>query len=161
MMGRRAVAIPDARKIERLPAHQARDAVVSHFRKLTSGAGGINLAQFRAQLYEEQAVELIAGFMSDVTLSAPFRKECAKDILLYARGAVKSWEHDGETVDTNAIGRTGNTIGEEIEAARLTAQAYEEINKLCMRQVPVEAWPEELRAFADPSMVAAFNVIEG
>jgi len=27
--------------------------------------------------------------------------------------------------------------------------------------VPVEAWPPELQAFADPSMVAAFSVVDG
>jgi hypothetical protein len=146
--------------VEQLAPHQAREAAAAHYRGLTAGAGGINLAQFRAQLYEEQAVELLAGFMNDITLPAPFRRDCAKDVLLYARGAIKPWEHDGVSVDISATGRTGATIGEEIEAARLTAAAYEAINRLCMRQVPVDAWPEELRAFADPSMVAAFSVTD-
>lgn len=158
-MGRRSVAVPDMRRVEQLTPHQAREAVTAHYRALTIGAG-INLAQFKAQLFEEQAVELIAGFMNDVTQTAAFRKECAKDILLYARGPIRPWEHSGETVDPNAIGHTGNTVGEEIQAARLTAAAYEQINVLCMKQIPVDAWPIELQAFADPSMVAAFTVTD-
>jgi hypothetical protein len=159
-MGRRSVAVPDVRRIDRMTPQQARETVVAHYRALTVGAG-INLAQFKAQLYEERAVELIGGFMDDVTLPAPFRRDCAKDILLYARGAVKAWEHEGNTINPDAIGRTGNTVKEEIEAARATAQAYEQINILCMKRIPVDAWPPDLQAFADPSMVAAFPVIDG
>lgn len=158
-MGRRAVAIPDARKIERLPAHQARDAVVSHFRKLT-GAAGINLAQFRAQLHEEEMVELLVGFTRDITLPASLRRDCAKDVVTIARGPIQPWIHLGETIDPQAEGRTGNTVGAEIEAARLTSRMYEQITQLTMKGVPFEAWPEELKAAADPSM-ASFSVSEG
>lgn len=157
-MGRRSVNVPKVRDLEKRNAHDARQAVVSHFRQLT-GPAGINLAAFKAQIHEEEMVDLLVGFTRDVTLPATLRRDCAKDVITIARGPIQPWFHMGETIDPLAEGRTGNTIGAEIEATRLTSQAYEAITRLMMQQIPFDMWPEDLRAFADPSM-AMFKTVD-
>jgi hypothetical protein len=119
---------------------------------MTDAAGNLNLAQFRAQCHEEEMVELLVGFTRDVTLPASLRRDCAKDVILIARGPIEPWEHNGASIDPAAEGRTGNPVAVEIDAARLSSRAYEEIASLAMRQVPFEAWPEYLKPYADPSL---------
>lgn len=151
-MGRRSVATAsDLARLERDGPRAARDAVVTHFRRLT-GAAGVNLAQFKAQVHEEEMIDLLVGFTRDVTLPATLRRQCALDVVLVARGPIRPWEHAGETIDPSAEGRTGATVGTEIEATRLTADAYMRIASLTMRQVPFSQWPEDLQAAADPAL---------
>jgi hypothetical protein len=149
-MGRRSGSV----SVTALPApraDRARLVAMQQLRRLTA-ASAANSAQLRAQVHEAEMVELLVGFTRDVTLPAGLRRDCAKDVLLYARGPVTPWLHDGETIDPAAIGRTGNTVAEEIDAIRLTSQAYEQMNGLVMRGIPFEAWPEDIKAIADSSL---------
>jgi hypothetical protein len=68
----------------------------------------------------------------------------------------KPWYHDGETIDPAATGATGNTVAAEIEAARLSAQIYRELNLLVQRLVPSEQWPEHVRAVAG-ELIACYS----
>jgi len=150
-MGRRALTT--------LNPQEARAAVAKHFRRLTNSQTGVNLAQFQAQLKEQEAVRLIQGFMEDPTLPVAFRKECALDVIKIARGPITPWFHDGKSVDPNAEGQTGQTVGTEIEAAKLTAELHERLNDLVMRKVPVDRWPEDVRAAAGEFM-ATFSEVD-
>lgn len=138
-MGRRA--------IEKMDPKEARQAVARHMRRLMS-TSGVNMAQFKAQVYEEAMVDLLAGFAMDAGQPPSFRRDCAKDVLSYARGAIKPWIHDGETIDPSATGDSGSPVREEIEATRVTAEAYQELDDLVRRKVPPEQWPERIRALA-------------
>lgn len=137
------------RSQQALPAdpRQARLAVARHFRRLT-GKAGVNLAQFRAQMYEEEMID----FLRDVVLSndAPLglKISCAKDVLTYARGPLTPWAHDGQTIDPEEPTPEGTpepTIGAQIEAARALADLHTELDDLVRRRVPPEHWPKRIQ----------------
>lgn len=118
-----------------------------HFREL-QGRIGVNLAQFQAQQREEDAVRLIAGFMDDINLPAPFRRQCAIDIVTMARGPIAPWQHDAQTIEVTVIGNTGSQVGDEIQAVRLATDLHQRIADLVMRRVPSDRWPEDVREAA-------------
>jgi hypothetical protein len=144
---------------KQLSPEDTRKAVKRHLYRLMTD-GGVNLAQFKAQQHEEKMVQILVDFaMDDIsgdTLShREFRAKCARDVLLYARGPVTPWIHSGQTINPQAIGPSGATVGAEIEAARQDAAMLAELDAYA--NVPYSSWPEELRdrvgemgrAFAD------------
>jgi len=135
------------RSLSTMGPKEAREVIGSHFRRLTSSTG-VNMAVFRAQLHEEEMVKVIAGIALDPLQLPSIRISAASKVLEIARGAIRPWVHDGQTVDPRAEGITGATVGEEIQAARMTAELYEEINALTMKRVPPEQWPESVRLAA-------------
>jgi hypothetical protein len=135
------------RSVTKLDPQEAKQVIRRHFRRLATSSG-INLAQLTAQMHEEEAVQFFVGVMRDVTAALPIRMAAADKILVYARGIPKPWFHQGETVDPNATGATGNSVAEEIEATRVTTELCVELDALVCRQVPSERWPERIRAIA-------------
>jgi hypothetical protein len=51
---------------------------------------------------------------------------------------------------------TGATIGQEIAAARLSADLYKELDRLVRQRVPASEWPEQVRAIAG-DMIAFYS----
>jgi hypothetical protein len=131
-------------------------AIRKHFTHLSSSKGSVNLAQYAAQRHEEEMTEMLIGFARDISQPAFFRRECALDVLKIARGPIEPWKHDGKTIDQNAIGHTGSTVGTEIEATRLTTALHEAVADLTMRGIPVELWPADVREAAG-QLVAAYS----
>lgn len=146
--------------ISKLEPQAARKAIATHFRTVASRSG-INLAQFQAQLAAEDMVKLIAGFANDPLLPAPFRKECAIDVVTIAYGKIQPWYHEGEHIDPSAqsAAANGSTLGQEIDQARLTAELYQQLDELVRRKVPPEHWPESVRTLAGEAI--AYYQIEG
>lgn len=128
------------RSVSSMSQEEVRALVAKNFRRLVN-ATGINLAQFEAQIHEADAVKLLWEFATDDTNPKVFRRDCIKDVLMYARGSIKTWQHDGETIDPSALGLTGRPIGQEINAVRLATDVMQEMNDLVARKVPVSAWP--------------------
>jgi hypothetical protein len=151
-MGRRSFPEVRMRSMPDAEAKRARDAVIDRMRYLSRDLG-INLAQFRAQIHEEEMVELLVGFSRDLTLPASLRRQCAIDVVTFARGRIEPWQHEGQTIDPQATGGSGHAIGEEIQAARLTAEGYERLNDLIMRRVPSDQWPEDIRELAGQALL--------
>ena len=104
-------------------------------------------------------VETLVGFVRDFTVPVALRRQCAMDVVAIARGPLRPWVHDGETIDTNAQGVTGETIGAEIDAARSSAAALAELDELVRRRVPVSQWPESVRLAAG-ELLAMFAEID-
>ena len=149
-------------------AEEARKAVARHFRRLTNQVG-VNLAQFRAQLHEEEMVELLVGLARgkavdqkgeaiDVPVSV--RRQCMIDVLTFARGPIRPWLHDGETIDPSMPAPGGGTMGDAITATRATADTIEEMADLVARQVPPSAWPDHVREAAAASALYSELVTE-
>ena len=118
-----------------------------HFTRLTE-IDGVNMAQFTAQRYEEEMVKVLVGMALDVTgTTAPgLRRQCALDVITVARGVPKPWLNDGQTIDPNApVGDGSQTMGDLIEAAKTSAEMYEELDGLVRRKVPPEQWPQKIR----------------
>lgn len=135
------------RRTKEIDPEEARKVVGRHFRRLV-GHGGVNMAEFHAQLVEVEMVEIIAGFARDLTLEPKFRKECALDVLLLARGPSVPWPRDGKTISVHEPGPAGGTVGDTIEAARLAADLYQQLDDLVRRKVPPAEWPPAVREAA-------------
>ena len=118
-------------------------AAAEHIRRTSN----TNMVEFTARLHETQAIKLLIGFAQDKTQSPKFRRACAMDILKLARGGLREWWHNGETIDPNALGRSGlgGTVAQELEAARLTADLYTELNRLIEARIDSASWPESIR----------------
>ena len=90
--------------------------------------------------------------------SAPgLRFDSAMAIIRVARGEPGRLPEGAETVDPNATGHTGATVGAEIEAARASAALFAELDGLVRNRVPFEDWPERVRRLSE---AAAFAPVE-
>jgi len=138
---------------------EARAAVVKHLKRLNSA---VNVTQFTAQLHERDMIELLVDMAENVTMPPSIRRQCAIDVLTFARGQPRPWIHDGETVDPNMPGTSGlgATVGQEIEAARQTAKLHQQLAMLSASNVHPRDWPEEVRQIAG-DMVAFYEQEDG
>lgn len=134
------------RKTE-LDPQKALSVVGRHFRRLVSH-GGVNMAEFHAQLIEVEMVQILEGFAKDVTVPVSLRRQCALDVLLLARGPSIPWPRNGKTVDVNEQTPMGGTVGDAIDAARVSADLYQTLDDLVRRRVPPAEWPPEVREAA-------------
>jgi hypothetical protein len=130
---------------------KAREAIARHFQALMQKSG-VNVTQFKAQIYEEEMVDMLAGFARDMTQPTSLRRQCAIDIITYARGLPKPWIHVGDTVNPEAEGKVGETVGQEINAARLTANIYQQLDELVRRGVHPDSWPADVRQAAGEAL---------
>src|ERR1700761_6523858 len=142
-MGRRSGALAAIPK-KAIEPSAARLAIAKHLKSLTD-MRSVNMAQVRAQVHEEECIETLVEFMRNEALPPTFRRDCAIDIVKFARGAIRVWAHAGETIDAEEVGESGNTVGEEISAARNTAALYEQFNQLVMKGIHPDNWPERVR----------------
>jgi hypothetical protein len=129
-------------------ADKARKAVARRFMRLVDSSSGINVSQFAAQLHEMEAIEFFVGIMNDITVPTALRMQCAEKIVLYARGPVVPWAHDGKTIDPAAITPRGRTIGEEIETAKAHSALHQRLDDLIRRNIHPNEWPDDIRAIA-------------
>ncbi len=141
-MGRRS--LPNT-PLDKLTYQDARLAVAQHLRKLK---GGLNMAQLRAQTHEEGMVDLLATMARNGDVPYAIRRQCAVDVITFARGNPKPWLHDGKSIDPGSLGETGNTIADEIEAAKHTTSLWKQIDWLRANNVPPAQWPEDVRQVA-------------
>jgi hypothetical protein len=138
---------------------QAKDAVAKHFQRLV-GRSGVNLTQFHAQLHEEKMVDVLVGFALDKEQPAEFRRDCAKDVIVLARGPIVSpWVHDGATLTPATALPSGRPAGEAVNQARIAGDTYLQVNMLVAAGTPVDLWPEEVVAVAG-DIVEAFRAEE-
>lgn len=138
---------------------KARDAVKKHLMRLQNATNGV---QFTAQLHEVEMTELLVEMARNPIMPPGLRRQCALDVLNYARGAPKVWLHDGETIEPGAPGGAGlgATISQEIDAAKQTARLHEQLALLTASNVHPSMWPPEVRAVA-ADMVAFYDAEEG
>ena len=110
-----------------------------------------DMAEFQAQTYACDMIDMLAGFAQDMTLPVAFRRECANDVLdrAYGKPATKT---QVEIVNTEDQTGTGRTVGEDIESARLSADLYQRLNSLVAQGVSPENWPAEVRRIAGESL---------
>lgn len=141
--------------LETMNPQEARLTIAKHFRRLANGSG-VNMAQLKAQMEEESMVDILTGIAMDFTQNPTIRRQCAMDVISIARGAIKVWAHDGETINPGATGDTGNTIGAEIEAAKMTAELYKELNGYIARGVHPDKWPDNIKQIASPEMITYY-----
>ena len=104
-----------------------------------------DLAELAAQAVGADMVALLTGFAFDVTLEPEFRAKCANDVLDrgFGKPATKARV---EMLDMRAPTIDGKTIGDEITAAQLSAELFQQVDDLVRREVPPEQWPEHVRA---------------
>jgi hypothetical protein len=141
-----------------LDVNAARLAIARHLTSLTE-LHNVNMVQFRAQVHEEEAVSTLVEIMRDPEMPPALRRQCATDIVLYARGGVKVWVHDQATINAEAPGTTaGVTVGAEIEAARNTAALYEKFNLLVAQGIHSDDWPDDVRQIAG-DLIDHFNKV--
>lgn len=144
--------------VETMTPAEIRQQAAKHFRKL-SAASGVNLAQFKAQVFEEEMVELLVGFTRDITVATSLRRQCALDVIQVARGPQAPWFVNPATIQPNAIGETGQTVGQEIDEARKTSALYTQLDELIRSNTHPSMWPESVRVLAGemlPTLEASF-----
>jgi len=126
---------------------QVRTAITKHLKRLNDST---NKVQFQAQLYEVEMIDLLADFARTEDYPLSLRRQCALDVLNYARGQPKTWLHDGQTVDPQAQGNSGlgATVIQEIEAAKATADLHAKVAQLTAANVHPSEWDEEVRSVA-------------
>lgn len=163
-MARRQGALASIPKPKRtLDPSAARIAIAKHLSNLTQ-LHSVNMAQFRAQVHEEEMVQTLVEFVRDEEMPAPFRRQCAIDVVTFARGGIRVWAHAGETINPNTQGESGNTVGDEITAARNTTALYEKFDKLVAAGVHPDDWPDDVRQIAGELIdhyTAVGTVIDG
>lgn len=118
---------------------------------------GVNRTQFRAQLYEEQMVDLVRDMALSNEASMDHRLKCAAQVVQWARGGIETWRHDRETMQPDSPVITGGTVGEAVEAARSATELFSELDGLVRRKIPFRDWPERIRNLAE---AAAFAELE-
>ena len=117
--------------------------------------GTINVARWRAQLHEEEMVQLLVNFALDGTQSASLRRDCAKDVLEIARGKIVAQVHDGENVDPTAHTGGASAIGQQIEAQRIETNQWQTLDAY-VGKIASEYWPEHIRHIAG-DLVALYS----
>lgn len=145
--GRKMVRSPyptDPREIKALATLTLRELLRGH-----------DISEFQAQQHAADMVNFLAAVALDVTQDIGVRRQCANDVLNRAYGTPAT-KARVEITDTSTRGQSGATIGEEIEAIRMTTMLQEQINELTMRNIPPEAWPEDVRLAAG-NMLATFS----
>jgi hypothetical protein len=140
-------------------ADKARKAVARRFMRLVDSGSGINVSQFAAQLHEQEAIEFFVGIMRDITVPTALRMQCAEKIVLYARGPVIPWVHDGKTIDPAGITPRGRTIDAEIEAAKAHSALHQRLDDLIRRNVHPDEWPGDVREIAG-DLIAEIEAVE-
>jgi hypothetical protein len=139
-----------------LDARAAKVAVSKHLLKLNAS---VNVTQYTAQLHEREMVELLVQMANDTEGMPPsIRRACANDVIVLARGHPRPWFVDPETVNPAAEGTAGfgATVGQEIEAVKLTVDLQRQLNELTSRNIHPSKWPAEVRAVAS-DMVAYYE----
>ena len=114
----------------------------------------VNMVQFTAQRFEEDAVKFVNDCIYAEEVPLAVRIECAERIVTWARGKPRDWAHNGETINPEAPGTIGATVGEEIAAAKEAAVVYGELDRLVRAAVPYKDWPAELRSRAEAQVFA-------
>lgn len=137
--------IPNTKRA--LDVGATRLAIAKHLTSLTS-MHNVNMAVFQAQVYEQECINTLMGFVRDEEMPPALRRQCSLDVLLYARGAIKPFAHAGNTINPSEQGESGNTVGDEITAARNTTALYEKFDKLVAAGVHPDDWPDDVRQIA-------------
>lgn len=118
----------------------------------------VNKVAFQAQRYEEECVALVRDMAFSNEAPWDHRLRCAQQVVEWARGRVREWNHDGRTIGAEEQSPAGGTIMETIDAARVTADLFGRLDDLVRRQVPYRDWPEDIKGLAE---AAAFAEMEG
>jgi hypothetical protein len=79
--------------------------------------------------------------------------------VLYARGPVIPWVHDGKTIDPAGITPRGRTIDAEIEAAKAHSALHQRLDDLIRRNVHPDEWPDDVREIAG-DLIAGIEAVE-
>jgi hypothetical protein len=137
------------------PAEATRKAIQRHMTRVS--VHSFNLARVRAQMHEEDMVDVLYSMAMDLNLAPEIRRLCAINVLEQARGKITTQLHDGNTVNPSdpALDGTNRTVGDQIDAARVAAAEMSVIQEWA--SVPYEQWPEHVRTLIGPDMMAAFT----
>lgn len=148
-MGRRSVAVNESNTLK------ARQMAATQLRTLLSR---YDLAEFQAQTYAADMVDVLAGFARDPCQSVEFRRQCANDVLNRAYGmpATKATLTVIDPREQTPDGLT--TVGAQIEAIKAGAAQLQTLDQYVGKR-PVSEWPESIKALAG-DMVTVFEEIE-
>ena len=113
-----------------------------------------NKARYRAQGFEEEMVDLLHDIALAPDTPLSLRRLCALDVLAVARGEPGRLPEGAQTVDPSAIGNTGSTVCEEIEAARASATLFAELDANVRNRVPYGDWRAEVKRLAEAAAFA-------
>lgn len=153
-MGRRSSLTPAHKR----HADALRIRLTHEFRKLNLG---VNVAQFTAQRFEQEMVELVRDIAIANETPINVRVNCAVQVVEWARGRVETWRHDGKNIDPSAENPlTGTSVGETIEAAKATAETFQELDRLVRQNVPFADWPESIRQLSEAAVFAEVEEAE-
>lgn len=144
------------RSLKALSAKELRSHVARRFQRL-AGESGINLAEFEAQRHAADAVRLAWDLAQSNDAAPAFRLDCIKFVVTTAYGAPRPLFQTGETVDPDERLPGGETVGQTIEAARVTADLLARLDRLVRGNIPFQDWPEEIRTLSE---AAAFAEVE-
>ena len=107
------------------------------------------MAMFRAQLHEEEAVQVLIDMYRDPETAPGLRRQCALDVVSIARGPMAPWAHNGATIVEDGINpNTGLKIADEIDAQRRLSELHQQLDELVRQNVPADKWPEDVRVMA-------------
>ena len=115
---------------------------------------GVNKAKYRAQCIEEEAVDMLRDIMTGIETPLSLRRECALDIIRVARGEPGRLPDDARTVEVDAVGGSGQKVGEEINAARVSAALFARLDSLVRNRIPYNEWPDEIKRLSEAAAFA-------
>jgi hypothetical protein len=144
-MGRRAL-IP-------VGFDKAREQASKNLKTLLSR---FDVAEFRAQMHASDMVDVLAGFAMDPTQAPAFRRDCAKDVLERAYGTVG--QKTGIEVH-DVTPEAANPVMALIESHQRTAAQLQRLDAY-VGKVPVEEWPEDIKA-AGKEFISAWAETDG
>lgn len=142
-------------------AEAARRAAAAYL-QARSKLSGVNMVQLHAQMHEVACVEQLVEFVHDTTLPPALRRDCAKDVLHYARGTPKIWLHDGASVDVRAPSPRDpahRKVADDIREVKDISALYQELNALVSAGVHTSDWPDAVKALVDAAQLEHYNVV--
>jgi hypothetical protein len=115
---------------------------------------GVNKAKYRAQCIEEEAVDMLRDIMTGIETPLSLRRECALDIIRVARGEPGRLPDDARTVEVEAVGGSGQKVGDEINAARVSAALFARLDSLVRNRISYNEWPDEIKRLSEAAAFA-------
>jgi hypothetical protein len=134
-MARRSIQPVDLARA-RARAHGSLRTILSQF----------DAGEYAAQLHAVEMVEFQVGVVRDVMQPVGVRLEASEKVLNRAYGVPQPKPGPTMVDYGSPVAEGGSTIGEAIEAAKRTADQLQELDAYA--GIPVEDWPDRIRAIA-------------
>jgi len=148
---------PEMFDIASMTPAQARRLAAAQYEAGMKSDNGVNVPRAKARAYEEDAVDVLYGLMTDFSVDPSVRRGCANDIITLSRGKVP-------TMDMSEIDEVGRSLLEGAAAEQALAEARERASQFqaidqFVGKRPYEEWPEWLRAKVKPAGNGRFALV--